>query len=620
MSTRHRIGSSLRWLVLLVVLAAPFVAPNAAQAHALLQQSTPADGATYDRSPGSLELVFTEDVQVAASTVELFDGAGRRVALGVPASDDGAANSPILRVPLGPLAKDRYLVRWRTISSDDLHPTAGSIVFGIGTGVTAAGQDEGPAWANADSIAESVIRWIALMAIGFALASCVLSRRLLVMNTEDAETPVLPRATVMAAGIGAVASVALAVLYLARIADVGGWLPIATAWQFTLRWVVAVAAAVAGWILLRRSRSISAIGWAAPTLLVLALAAITSTSHPTSSGILLAAVGALHTVTTMLWACGAAVVAAVAVPSLRSGDRLRAVAMARAFTPVAVVMVPVSVVTGLLLAGRLLPSVGALLNTDYGHALLLKLGLLTVGLLCAGATVCFLVLGGGRRRTALVVGVEAVVLGGVVLAASTLAATHPASPVVWAPAPDQAATSGVLSALASDLVITADVGPGRPGRNFVTIGVLDTRRPAPAPVSRVTMAMASEAPLAAVPQGDHLWVAIADIQKEGPAPFEITVQRVGEPTVRVPFTWTFGPAPGTRLGGSELSPLTGVAALCVALAALVVLVLYFVPGIRARRTSGRYARRAATSANAGWESATDAASSAASALGSSPNP
>ncbi len=102
MSARLRIGSSLRWLVLLVVLAAPFVAPTAAQAHALLQQSTPADGATYDRSPGTLELVFTEDVQVAASTVELFDGAGRRIALAPAEAGDGSVNSPILRIPLGP--------------------------------------------------------------------------------------------------------------------------------------------------------------------------------------------------------------------------------------------------------------------------------------------------------------------------------------------------------------------------------------------------------------------------------------------------------------------------------------------------------------------------------------
>lgn len=583
MSGRRRFGWSVRWLVLLVVLAAPLVAPSAAQAHALLQQSTPADGATYERSPGTAKLVFTEDVQVAATSIELFDGAGRRVAVGAPGSDDGAEKSPVLRIALGPLPKDRYLLRWRTISSDDLHPTAGAIVFGIGTGVVAAGDDDGPAWSSADSLAESVLRWLALMLLGLALAACVVSRRLRILGSEDAPGPVLPRATVVGAGVGVGATVALALLYLGRIADVGGWLPFASAWQYTLRWVVAVVAATAAWTLLRRSRTNAQTGWVAPVLLIVALTAITSTSHPTSAGLLMAGVGALHTVTTMLWTCGAAVVAIVAVPALRRGDRLMAVAVARAFTPIALVMVPVSVLTGLLLAGRELPSVGALTSTDYGHALLIKLGLLAVGLLCAGATVWLLVLGGGRRRAATVVAIEALLLGAVVLAASTLAATHPASRVVWAPSPDQAATSGVLSQLASDLVITADVGPGRPGRNFVTIGVLDTRRPAPAPVASVTMSMGASPALTAVPQGEHVWVAIADIPQEGPTAFEVTVRRPGEPTVRVPFTWTFGPAAGTRLGGRELSSYTGPAAILVALVAVIVLALYVTLGIRRRR-------------------------------------
>jgi copper transport protein len=391
--------------------------------------------------------------------------------------------------------------------------------------------------------------------------------------------------------VGAGAALALGVLYLGRIVEIGGLDPIVTAWDFTLRWIVAVVSAGIAWQLLRRagrrgraSDSMASDSMVSVVLLVLAMTAITSTSHPTSAGIAIAVLGAVHTVATMLWACGAAVIAIVAVPALRRRDRSRAVGAARAFTPIALIALPLSLVTGLLLAGRLLPSVGALLNTDYGHALLIKLGLLAVGLLCAAGTVAFLVMDAGRRRSAMIVAAEAVVLCAVVLAASSLAATHPASPVVWAPASEQAPTAGVLSQFADDLVVTVDVGPGRPGRNFVTVGVLDTRRPAPAPVAEVSLAVGAQPALVAVPQGQFQWMAVANVKDEGPVGLEVTVNRPGEPSVRVPFVWTLGPAVGTRLGGAPLAPITSAAALLIGVVGLVALVAYAVLRVRRRRS------------------------------------
>jgi copper transport protein len=585
MSGRRWVANSARWLILLLLLVAPFVAPSAAHAHALLQQSTPADGVSYDRSPGDVQLVFTENVEVAATSVQLFDGAGRPVGVGTPVSDDGAAKATVLSIPLSQLPKDRYLLRWRTISSDDLHPTAGTIVFGIGTGVTPATQDDSSGWTLAGSILEAVLRWLALMALGFSLAALVLSRGL-ARSPDGQLAALLPKATRVTAGVGAGAALALGVLYLGRIVEIGGLDPIVTAWDFTLRWIVAVVSAGMAWLLLRRAgrRGRASDSMASVVLLVLSMTAITSTSHPTSAGIAIAVLGAVHTVATMLWSCGAAVVAVVAVPALRRCDRGRAVGVARAFTPIALIALPLSLVTGLLLAGRLLPSVGALLNTDYGHALLIKLGLLAVGLLCAAGTVAFLVMDAGRRRSAMIVAAEAVVLCAVVLAASSLAATHPASPVVWAPASEQTPTAGVLSQFADDLVVTVDVGPGRPGRNFVTVGVLDTRRPAPAPVAEVSLAIGAQPALVAVPQGQVQWMAVANVKDEGPVTLEVTVKRPGEPSVRVPFVWTLGPAVGTRLGGAPLAPITSAAALLIGVFGLLALVACALLRARRRRS------------------------------------
>jgi copper transport protein len=258
--------------------------------------------------------------------------------------------------------------------------------------------------------------------------------------------------------------------------------------------------------------------------------------------------------------------------------------VARAFTAIALVAVPVSLVTGLLLAGRLIPSVGALLNTDYGHALLLKLGLLIAGLLCATATFTLLVLGAGRRRAAVAVIAEAVVLCAVVLTASAVASLPPASAVVWAPDSTSLPTSGVLSQIARDLVVTVDMGPGRPGRNFITVGVLDTRRPAPAPIAAVQVAVGGQGPLTAVRQDPFKWMVVTNVATEGPEQLQVAVRRPGEPTVVVPFVWVAGPPLGTRLGGASLSPVSSVAAAVVGLCALIGLALGLV--LRIRRRSG----------------------------------
>jgi copper transport protein len=587
MNSRLRVRTLLRWLAVGLIVTLPLLAPPSAQAHALLESSLPADGANVDRPPTELRLTFSENVTLAATAIEMFDGAGRPIDLERAHTDAGAAEATVLRIPLPALGPDRYLVRWHTISSDDLHPTEGSLVFGIGTEVNPANADSTSGWDRVGGAAEALLRWVALMSLGIALAARLLTSRTAARGA--ASGAVLPRATTFLAGAGALASLLLGLLYLGRIASVAGLLPVASAWQFTLRWVVAWSAAGIAWMLIRRETCpprgrASALPIGALTI---AIVAVTSVSHPAADGAMGAALGAVHTVSTLVWACGAAVVAVVAVPHLRRHDREPAVAIAKLFTPFALVALPISLVSGLLLAGRLLPSVGALLNTDYGHALLVKMGLVILGLLAAAGTVLFLVIGRGGRRLAQVVAVEAVVLGLVVLAASWTAATHPASPVVWGPSPERAPTAGVLSAIADDLVLTVDVGPGRPGRNFATIGVLDTRRPAPAPIAAVGVGIGHDAPLSAVSQGNGEWVVAANLPDEGPASLIVTVTRPGLRSVSAPFTWVIGPTSGTRLGGSALAPTAQTAALLVLVAAAIGLILVAIR--RRRRRSGQQA-------------------------------
>src|SRR6185503_6466069 len=87
--------------------------------------------------------------------------------------------------------------------------------------------------------------------------------------------------------------------------------------------------------------------------------------------------------------------------------------------------------------------------------------------------------------------VEAFVLVAVVAAAALLMAQPPARDVAATTANvDRRATGATAFATADDLVVSVAVDPNRPGTNFVTVDLHDTRRPAPAPIRRVRLELA----------------------------------------------------------------------------------------------------------------------------------
>jgi copper transport protein len=160
-----------------------------------------------------------------------------------------------------------------------------------------------------------------------------------------------------------------------------------------------------------------------------------------------------------------------------------------------------SVLTGLLMAGRLVASIDALLLTDYGHLLLLKLvvagvaaalGLRHAVRLHASVRLAWRGMPGRRlvlataRAGSLVTSLRAEALGaiGIALLAALLTVTPPANGPEFRPAPETPELPA-LSGTANDLLLTATVRPGRAGDNFVTLGVYETRRPSVAPIDEV---------------------------------------------------------------------------------------------------------------------------------------
>ncbi len=109
----------------LAVIAIVFTTA-AASAHAMLEQAAPAAGATLAKSPGTLTLQFSEDLEPAFSSVAVTDDAGRSVTAGAP-----SAGGNKMSVPLMPLKPGTYRVVWHALSVDT-HRTQGAYAFTIG--------------------------------------------------------------------------------------------------------------------------------------------------------------------------------------------------------------------------------------------------------------------------------------------------------------------------------------------------------------------------------------------------------------------------------------------------------------------------------------------------------
>ena len=118
--------SVLSFATLLLVLS--WAGAPLAVAHAFLDHAAPRVGSTVSQAPIELALSFTQNLEPALSTVEVFDEKGAKVDKGDVTVDpnDGA----LLRVSLNPLPHGTYKVVWHVVSVDT-HPTEGDFTFQV---------------------------------------------------------------------------------------------------------------------------------------------------------------------------------------------------------------------------------------------------------------------------------------------------------------------------------------------------------------------------------------------------------------------------------------------------------------------------------------------------------
>jgi copper transport protein len=549
-----------------------------AAAHTHLESSRPAEGAVLDRAPERVVVDFSEALDARLTTAELTGEGGTPVPLPVQLDADDAS---VLVLGLPDLPDGVYRVAYRAFGTSDLHEVSGSIVFGVGAAPAVVGGEVATSARPGEVAARTTAHLgLGLVAAGLVLLAAV-ARVALPDDGRRRTARSLRRATV--AGLAAIACGAIGGLIVDGVA-LGGPLG-RSVWQVAVRsepghraaLVLELAALLAVLVVTQRPAArwgralrVPTALWGRPTpgelgagVTLGGLAWVISAGGHVGAGIPTAlddAVEVVHVLAASAWVgillLVPVVVRAAGVPWQRA---------LRSLAPVAEGLVVVAVASGLVLAAGRITTITALLTPGYGWIVLAKAGLV------ASAVALGLALRRtsrrrptpGRARPAeAIAAVVIVALGGL------LASTPPATGPAFDPPP--AAPPTAWSGQAGDLAVRLSLSPNRPGTNLLTVDVHDTRRPAPGPITKVTVAGTGSgsdgAPAAAAAEAGR-WDAGSVTVGPGELPLLVTVARAGLPDVTASVPWTVPPAPIPRhrpiLSTAPLRPALDVAALAV---------------------------------------------------------
>ncbi|WP_285733644.1 copper resistance CopC/CopD family protein [Kitasatospora phosalacinea] len=163
---RRRLGALLA--VLVAALGLVLGGATAASAHATLEGTDPERGSVVATAPTAVTLTFSEGVSLSTDSVRVLDPQGNAVDDGKPEHVDGRAATARVALRSG-LANGTYTVAWRAVSEDS-HPVGGAFTFSVGapsdTSVNAAAV-QGAEADDAVALAYGTARTVAYLA--FAL-------------------------------------------------------------------------------------------------------------------------------------------------------------------------------------------------------------------------------------------------------------------------------------------------------------------------------------------------------------------------------------------------------------------------------------------------------------------
>jgi copper transport protein len=461
----------VRILALLVWLAGVALA-TPVQAHAVLVETIPADRAVLAEAPAQIVLRFNEPVRAVAAQV--LDQEARRVA-----GDDVRSTNDELRIGVPqPLAAGTYVVSYRVISAD-AHPVSGSFLFAVGAAPETWLEQTAPAkppvhWPAVASVARALFLAGAMVVAGGAIF-------LLLFHRGDRGTwqRLQPIATLAAVG-ASIAAVLSVGLQGALIAGAGSnalfngavWRLGAESTRGTAALVAIIGLVLTAFAISRSSRWLAIVG-VATIIASFALSGHAATAMPRYI-----AVPVL-----LLHAAGAAFWLGSFVPLLMILDNCIAVAtIFRRFSWRALVIVPMVLLAGLVLAILQVRHLEALPATNYGITLMLKLALVAALLVIAFINRRVLTprLSAGRPEafTWLRITIRAELVLGFLILVMTSILSQTIPPRSLGPADahqhDVAVREGVAVALMQrGRMAVIEVEPARAGRNTVSLYLTD---------------------------------------------------------------------------------------------------------------------------------------------------
>lgn len=420
-------------LIALIAALAITAAPRVALAHAHLVRSAPAANSHVSGSPTELRLWFSEAAEVTMTTISVTGPNGERVAIG-PIDVDGTDPLVLYTALAAPIGAGTYTVRWRTVATDDGHPSSGKFSFvvdaatnGALTGTDAAASispghrfaetapaptiaPQGGAVSAMDVEAPSYViaRWLNFMAlitvIGVVAFRFLVVPRVVSRLNADSAVPESSSAAAFAidsarrgASIGLTASILVVVAAVWRLyaerAVIGGGIDIRTVLHsyWGLVWHVQLGAALLACVAFPLARhsvpsKAATSGWALAAIAAVILGAssafaghaMAAPEYRTTS----VALDILHVLAAGGWLGGLFALATVGVPVALSAGRYSdrpagmpfVARVVNAFSPVALSLAGTVVVTGGLAAKMRIGSWAALLDSTYGKVLMLKLG------------------------------------------------------------------------------------------------------------------------------------------------------------------------------------------------------------------------------------------------------
>lgn len=461
-----------------VVLAA-LVAPAAASAHAYITKTVPAASVLLNVAPRSVQLTYDEAVEPRFALISVTDVNARSV------TDGRVTRSPLnadtLVVPLKKIGEGWYLVYWRAISVDG-HPVQGVFTFAVGPNPGPAPEFVPPHVSlSATSTPLVAARWLMFLTVLTAIGLFVL--RILIAQplsrrVEGTKLRSLDAAFAVAAVLGLLAVPAYleestAIDTLRSFFAVGTLVPLWRATAFGRAYVdlelcfalFVFAAALAIWLdrpgLPRRpvASLLALVGALAAAAAVLAVPGAGGHAAQTSPRGVAVFLDWLHLVSSAVWIGGLVGLLVLwrSLPAARRVDGL--VVCVPRFSNVAFVSVLLLLATGVGASVLHLPVLAALWQTAYGKTILIKSAILLVAMLVAAVNLLRtkprLVRADERAATLLrrLVGVEAMLVAGAVLAAAVLSSLAPPPP-----------------AFAKEGSALARVGPGAVARSVTRNG------------------------------------------------------------------------------------------------------------------------------------------------------